>query len=136
MSSKTYYPAQKNPIVDAPVVTLEMADLSPLYDGHIMVVRKVKESIPEVGFINPIVVIPHELIACKLAIYRDKSDNVRMDAPYYIYTGNNRYYAAKSLGITKIDAVIAPSRDVLKDWEAKMHINYRFYREVALGLPY
>lgn len=133
--TKRYYPAKNNPL-SLPIETFKFEDISPLYDGHVFVEKKVLESIEKHGVLNPLIVVSRDLVVEKLDFYMGRSEYVKKDAEFYVYTGNNRYFALKQLEADYVDAYIADSIEQAKLWEERLFINPVFYEDAALGRPY
>jgi len=111
-----YWKAENNPL-GREIITLPLAELTPLYTFHPKIKQEVLDSIKERGLINPIIVVPHGILGKK----------PEKCTKYYVHTGNNRYWAAVQAEATQIDAYICENLKELPDLEQKMYINPRFY---------
>ena len=101
--------------------------MSSLYRPHPVIGKQVEESIVREGMINPIVVIPRHLMGEKLDYYVIEQCVDNPEAEYFVYTGNNRYWAATELGYRFIEAYICPDLAFLTAWEEKIQMNPREY---------
>ena len=121
-----YWKAASDPL-EREIHTLPLEDLTPLYTFHPKIKRDVLDSIKDRGFLHPIIVVPHGIINDKLGFYEKQLGTSIPEKKYYVYTGNNRYWAASEMGLTHIDSYICGNLKELPELERKMYINPRFY---------
>lgn len=125
-----YWKAENDPL-GSPISRLPIGDLTPLYTFHPKIKQDVLDSIKTRGLINPIIVVPHGVIQDKLPSYQKLAGKTIRKSKYYVYTGNNRYWAAVQCGVTEIDAYICSDLREITELEHKMYINPRFYDEAT-----
>lgn len=125
-----YWKAANNPL-EREIHTLPLEELTPLYTFHPKIKEDVLESIKKDGLLNPLIVVEHGTIADKLPGYQKIAGDSIRKSKYYVYTGNNRYWAAIQSGATEIDAYICSDLHEITELEHKMYINPRFYDEHA-----
>lgn len=112
-------------------MVLPLSEISPLYQGLTHVRVDVEKSMRKDGLLHPITVISRRDILQDLETYRKKCPEVRPNAPYYVYTGNNRYYALLEMGVEAVEAYVATSVAQAKAWEERVHIHPKLYDEEA-----
>lgn len=126
MSNRNTLFAQKTFNGETPIVN-SFGELSCLYKPHPFVKNAVARSIEKHGLIYPLIVVHRDTLGDKYDYYLEHEFVDRPTARWFVYTGNNRYWAAKELGYESIDCVVCHDLKKLPSWEEKMYIHPRNY---------
>ena len=108
-------------------VAIAMSELSCLYRPHPAIRETVIRSLKEGGLINPLIVVHRDTLGEKLGYYIEKEFVQFPNARWFVYTGNNRYWAARQLGYRSIDCIVCHDLKKLPKWEEQMYIHPRDY---------
>lgn len=128
MSNKGHLYAEETFNGESPVMCT-MSELSCLYKPHPAIKDSVTRSIKERGLIYPLIIVHRDTLGDKYNYYLEHEFVDRPNARWFVYTGNNRYWAAKHLGYRSIDCVVCHDLKKLPSWEEKMYIHPRNYDE-------